>query len=146
MDISPLEIEARLDRLRSACREQGLRMTHQRLEIYREVARTGEHPDAETIFRRVRDRMPTISHDTVYRTLSFLEALGSVTRIDPTGGRARFDANTEEHHHFVCKECGSVSDVYINEPIPLPEGLGELGRAVSRHVQIRGVCNNCMSK
>ena len=146
MDINPLEVEARLDRLKSACREQGLRMTHQRLEIYREVARTGEHPDAETIFKRVRDRMPMISHDTVYRTLAFLEALGSVTRIDSAGGRARFDANTDEHHHFVCSECGSVSDVYINEPIPLPGGIEELGRAESRHVQIRGVCNNCMSK
>jgi Fur family peroxide stress response transcriptional regulator len=146
MDIDPVTVEARLDRLKSACREQGVRMTHQRLEIYREVARTGEHPDAETIFKRVRNRMPTISHDTVYRTLSFLETMGSVNRIDPTGGRARFDANTDEHHHFVCKECGRVSDVYINEPIPLPGGIEELGRAESRHVQIRGLCNNCMSK
>jgi len=120
-----------------------MRMTHQRMEIFHEVAQTEEHPDAETLFKRVRERMPTVSHDTVYRTLASLEDMGLVSRVDPVCGRARYDANCDTHHHFICKECGSISDVYLNEEPPLPEGIENLGNAESLHLQIRGVCHNC---
>jgi len=39
------------------------------MEIFREVAQAGDHPDAEKVFQGVRERMPTVSLDTVYRTL-----------------------------------------------------------------------------
>jgi Fur family peroxide stress response transcriptional regulator len=120
-----------------------MRMTHQRMEIFREVAQTDEHPDAEVIFKRVRERMPTVSHDTVYRTLASLEEIGLVSRVDPVCGRARYDANTDEHHHFICTECGAISDVYLKKEIPLPEGVGNLGSAKSLHLQVRGICHQC---
>ncbi len=89
------------------------------------------------------ERMPTVSRDTVYRTLASLEEMGLVSRADPVCGRARYDANCDTHHHFICKECGSISDVYLNEEPPLPEGIENLGSAESLHLQIRGVCHNC---
>ncbi|VGO17814.1 Transcriptional regulator PerR [Pontiella desulfatans] len=142
-DIDPSEVEARLGRLTEVCRENGLRMTHQRLEVFREVASTGEHPDADTIFRRVRKRLTTISHDTVYRTLASLEEMGLVSRVDPIGGRARYDANGDTHHHFICTKCGSISDIYLNDEPTLPDGIEALGSAESLHVQVRGVCHTC---
>lgn len=141
--ISTSEMERRLERLHEACRESGMRMTHQRLEIFREVAQTEEHPDAEIIFNRVRERMPNVSHDTVYRTLASLEKMGLVSRVDPVCGRARYDANCEVHHHFICTECGIINDVYLKNEIPLPEGIDDLGSAKSMHLQIRGICHQC---
>ncbi|VGO21074.1 Fur family transcriptional regulator [Pontiella sulfatireligans] len=132
-----------IERLKLACQNAGLRMTHQRMEIFREVAQTDEHPDADTILKRVRERMPTISHDTVYRTLSSLEDMGLISRVDPVCGRARYDANSDAHHHFICTECGCIADVYLNDEIPLPEGIENLGRVESLHLQIRGMCHNC---
>lgn len=137
------EVERRLERLKNACRKTGLRMTHQRIEIFREVAQTGEHPDADTIFQRVREKMPTISHDTVYRTLASLEEIGLISRVDSIGGRARFDANCDKHHHFVCRKCGTITDIYLDELPALPEAIGNLGSAESLHVQVRGICHNC---
>ena len=137
------EEENFMEHLKLACKNTGLRMTHQRMEIFREVAQTDEHPDAETIFKRVRERMPTISHDTVYRTLASLEEMKLVCRVDPIGGRARYDANRNTHHHFICSQCGRIADVYLNQEIPLPEGIENLGSAESLHLQIRGVCLNC---
>jgi len=142
-NITPVEVAKRLERLQNACRDSGLRMTHQRMEVFREVAQTSEHPDAEIIFRRVRERMPNISHDTVYRTLASLEEMGLVNRVDPVCSRARYDANSEVHHHFVCVACGAIIDVYIQEKIPLPEGIDNLGSAESVHIQIRGICHQC---
>jgi Fur family peroxide stress response transcriptional regulator len=141
--IDPDTVEQRLGRLKLACRNSGMRMTHQRMEIFREVAQTEEHPDADTIFRRVRERMPNVSHDTVYRTLASLEAMQLISRVDPIGGRARYDANCDTHHHFICTGCGSISDVYLKKEPPLPEGIENLGRAESLQLQIRGVCHNC---
>ncbi len=141
--VAPSEVEQRLERLRLACRNTGMRMTHQRLEIFREVAQSNEHPDAETIFKRVREKMPTISHDTVYRTLASLEEMGLVDRVETMAGRARYDANPDCHHHFVCTRCGSIADFYLDQAPSLPEGIENLGSAESLHVQVRGICHNC---
>lgn len=146
--VSPKVIDQRIERLKEACLNSDLRMTHQRIEIFREVAMTGEHPDAETIFSRVRKRLPTVSHDTVYRTLASLEEMGLVSRVDPVCGRARYDANCESHHHFVCKQCGLIEDVYLEDQkeIPLPRGIPEVGNVDSVHLQVRGICKPCKSK
>lgn len=56
-----------------ACRGEGVKASHQRIEIFREVAATIDHPDAETIYERVRTRMPTIALDTAYCTLALLQ-------------------------------------------------------------------------
>ena len=66
------DVERRVARFERLCRDAGIRLTHQRLEIYRAVAQSDDHPDAETVYRRVRTRMPTVSLDTVYRTLWLL--------------------------------------------------------------------------
>ena len=76
----------------AACRRQGVKATHQRTEILRELAGTEEHPDAETIHERVRQRIPALSLDTVYRTLKLLEArypsssIGGSSRRGGAGG------------------------------------------------------------
>lgn len=139
----PINMEQRLANLAEACRSTGMRVTHQRLEIFREVAKTSEHPDADTIFQRVRERLPTVSHDTVYRTLASLEEMGLISRVDPARGGARYDANCDKHHHFLCTKCGAISDIYLQYEPSLPEGIENLGDVESLHLQVRGVCRNC---
>ena len=108
--IADSEIERRIERFKAAAREAGVKLTHQRLEIFREVASSLEHPDAETVFRCVQARMPTVSLDTVYRTLWMLNDLGLVTTLGPRRESVRFDANLEHHHHYVCVRCGLARD------------------------------------
>ena len=146
--VSSAEIKKRVQSLSDACRDAGLRMTQQRLEIFRAVARTGEHPDAETVHTRVRRRLPNISLDTVYRNLAQLEHLGLLSRVDLLCGRARFDANSDHHHHFVCVVCERVIDIYLSEEetLSLPRQSNRFGEAASLHLQVRGVCNDCQKK
>jgi len=68
-DMSPKQIQERLERFVDVCRQKGLKVTPQRLEIFRELAASEEHPTAETLFNGIKVRMPTVSLDTVYRTL-----------------------------------------------------------------------------
>jgi Fur family peroxide stress response transcriptional regulator len=102
MKIEPKEVEKRVNVFFEVCRRYGVKATHQRAEIYRELAGTNEHPDVETIYARVRKRIPAISLDTVYRTLRLLEKKGLISRVGSLGERTRFDANIDRHHHFVC--------------------------------------------
>ncbi len=146
MPVSPEEVQRRVDALLALCRESGVRATHQRLEVFREVAATEEHPDVETIYERVRRRMPTVSLDTVYRTLAMLEEKGLLKRLELFSGRARFDANTQVHHHFICTRCGKVRDFASEglDALSTPREAKAFGRVRSLHLQARGVCNECL--
>lgn len=139
--------ERRLEHLRRAAREAGLKLTPQRLEVFREIAGTEEHPDVETVFRAVQARMPTVSLDTVYRTLWALRDLGLVTTLGPPSTGVRFDANLDRHHHFSCVRCGLVRDFESAalDDLPLPADLSRLGIAVEAHVEVRGLCAKCGS-
>lgn len=142
------EIEERVERLKAVCRRSGVKLTHQRLEIFREVAQTGDHPDAESIFKGVRERMPTVSQDTVYRTLWLLNDLGLITTIGAPRERTRFDANLSRHHHFVCVGCGLTQDFYSKEldELSLPTSVDTIGHVERTQVEVRGTCLECASK
>lgn len=139
------EIKERLARFEDVCREAGVRLTHQRIEIFREVAQTGDHPDAETVHARVRERMPTVSLDTIYRTLWMLNDHGLITTLGPSRERTRFDANLTRHHHFVCTRCGLTRDFTSEEldHIELPSAATAFGRIEMTQVEVRGVCRAC---
>jgi len=138
-------IPSRLEALEAACRAVGARVTHQRREVLRVVVESDEHPDADTVLQRVRERMPTISFDTVYRTLAFLEEHDLISRVSATGARARFDGNNRPHHHFICTNCGRIIDFESAEvdEMKLPEGATKLGTATSRQLQVYGICGDC---
>ena len=139
------EIERRMARFEQVCRSAGVKLTHQRMEIFREVLQTGEHPDAETVYRGVRARIPTVSLDTVYRSLWLLSDLGLITTLGPARERTRFDANLNRHHHFVCLRCGLTRDFYSDalDALRLPQSIRAIGRVQTTHVEARGVCQEC---
>jgi Fur family peroxide stress response transcriptional regulator len=139
------KVEERVADFVDACRREGVKATHQRVEILRELAGTREHPDAETIYVGVRRRIPTISLDTVYRTLRMLEEKGVIARVGSITDRARFDANNEQHHHFVCTECGLVRDLHdgISTGLTPPTEASQIGSVDCVYVEFRGRCSKC---
>ena len=138
----------RLEHLSKVVKEAGVKLTHQRLEIFRELARTEDHPAAETIFRAVRRRLPTVSLDTVYRTLWMLRDLGLVTTLGPSRDGVRFDVNVDRHHHYVCVRCGLVRDFTSEQlnALRIPDSVNELGSILDAQVEIRGLCTSCQGK
>ena len=133
---------------REACRQAGLKVTRQRLHIYLELLRSGDHPTAETLFFRLRPQMPQLSLDTVYRALSTFEQTGLIRRVNTVKSQARFEAQMKPHHHFVCNKCGTVIDfdwpVFDQET--LPEKVLKLGTVTLRAVTVSGICRECSGK
>ena len=72
------------------CRQKRLRVTPQRLEIYGEIACASDHPTAEILYQRLKDKMPSLSLDTVYRTLATLVNHNLVHRVEAGQNQARF--------------------------------------------------------
>ena len=145
MPVSAAETTRRVEACSQALRAEGFRITHQRLEIMREIASSDEHPDVERVYQGVRERMPTVSLDTVYRTLGTLADLGLITRVTSTSGVARYDANATHHHHFVCSKCGLMADIDSDEldAIQAPVEATAMGAIESIEVHLRGVCRDC---
>jgi Fur family peroxide stress response transcriptional regulator len=135
----------RLERFKTACRDAGVKVTHQRIEIFREIATSMEHPDAEAVFRGVQVRVPSVSLDTVYRTLWLLTDLGLVSTLGPRRESVRFDGNVSPHHHYVCTRCGLTRDFESDEldSLALPRGLQGFGSVSTTRVEVRGMCAAC---
>ena len=145
MEVDRTEIERRVERFKEAAKKAGVKLTHQRLEIFREVAGSLEHPSAEAVLKAVQPRMPTVSLDTVYRTLWLLNDLGLVSTLGPKRESVRFDANLAHHHHYVCVRCGLARDFESTElnALRIPESVEGFGSIVATHVEVRGVCGRC---
>jgi Fur family transcriptional regulator, peroxide stress response regulator len=145
MRVNADEVAKRLTQFKAAAKKAGIKLTHQRIEVFREVASSLEHPNAETVFRAMHARMPTVSLDTVYRTLWMLNDLGLVSTLGSRRESVRFDANPDKHHHYVCIRCGMARDFESADlqALRLPDTLSELGSVLSTHVEVRGICERC---
>ena len=145
----PMKIlEKRMNSFKEQLRNAGVKATHQRMEILREVALSEEHPDAEKIYKSVRKRLPSISLDTVYRTLWSLLDLGLITTLGPPRKTVRFDGKLESHHHFVCTKCGMTRDFYSKklDKLKIPESWNILETIQRTQVEVSGICMKCSKK
>ena len=120
----------------------------QRRTIYEFVLGREDHPTAETVYEGVQDRIPGVSKMTAYRVLDALVRIGALKKVCSPGSAARFDANTDRHHHLVCLHCDKLID-YENrtlDNLPLPK-LRSMGFKVEDYsVQFRGICADCRKK
>ncbi len=130
------------------CKTAGIKVTTQRVAVFRELSMADDHPDAESLHGRLKEKVPGISLDTVYRTLWLLNEMELINTLGISRERTRFDANLAQHHHFVCNECGLTLDFYspdLND-IHLPSTVNGIGKVNSTHVEARGVCIDCIKK
>jgi Fur family peroxide stress response transcriptional regulator len=126
----------------------GIKLTHQRLEILRELAIAKDHPSAEDIYKRVKPKIPPISFDTVYRALALFERSGVIARVQYLDDRTRYDPNTARHHHMVCVQCRKIQDFDwpALDRMEVPEETRGWGRIQGKHLELRGVCRECLER
>lgn len=129
------------------CKGLGLKLTHQRLEILHVVAAAKDHPSAEDIYKRVKLKVPPVSLDTVYRTLALFERCGVIARVQHPDDRTRYDPNTTAHPHMVCINCKKIDDFSgsILDEREIPEETKEWGLIKSSHIELRGICRECLT-
>lgn len=137
-----------LDPFIEKCRKHGLKVTPQRMVIYRELLKATDHPSIDRILKKVRVVLPNISFDTVYRTvLSFVDA-GIINIVEGHGGSKRFDPKISPHHHFRCTKCEKIVDFYNEylDRIKIPEEVERQFCILRKKVLLEGVCPACGRK
>jgi Fur family peroxide stress response transcriptional regulator len=117
----------------------------QRNKILDVVRSTSIHPSADWVFHEVRKEIPNISLATVYRNLNLLVESNEISEV-LCDGQLRFDANKNEHFHFICRSCKGIFDIDETR-VESPEFKLPRGYLVENvKIDFYGLCPNCQSK
>ena len=134
-----------VERFEVLCREAGLRVTPQRIAVYKVLMDSKEHPSADSVYQQVRRDIRNISFDTVNRTLITLSEIGAAFVVEGSGDVKRFDGNLEGHQHFKCIKCKKIIDFH-HEPfnnIELPASIEGEFTVLRKTVLLEGLCGDC---
>ena len=127
-----------------AVRTKKIRHSDVRDKIYEYLCGTKTHPSANMIYNDLKSSIPKLSLGTVYTNLKLFEELGQVVRVANVNGFERYDADTSEHVHLVCDECGAVIDI-MDADIRKAKKACQAGQAKIKSIQIvlHGTCEKC---
>jgi Fe2+ or Zn2+ uptake regulation protein len=123
----------------------GLKVTAPRFAVLEYLETNSTHPSAEQLFADLRERHPSLSLSTVYKTLEAFLGAGLCRRISGESMRLRVDGTLHPHDHAVCRSCGRIFDVAAalyprsRPPERLPGGLAVTGVRVEYEV----ICSAC---
>ena len=127
-------------------RQQGHRLTPQRLEILQVVKVHGCHITAEEIHAAIVPRQPYLSVATVYRTLQWLQSVGLVAVVS-IDGRLCYEYRVvgQSHHHLVCLRCGQHLQVPDEAFATFRSDLQRRYRFTIQtdHLALPGLCKEC---
>jgi Fur family peroxide stress response transcriptional regulator len=139
------KLKEKMDAFRAKCRELGLKITPQRMAVYKVMVESDEHPSAEMVFRKVKKIFPNISLDTVNRTLLSLSEIGKAFVVEGSGDSKRFDGNLESHQHFKCIKCKRIVDFHHKsfDNIQAPKSINRKFIVLKKTVYLEGICDSC---
>ena len=134
-------------------KEKGYKATSQRklvLDVIKE--NEGNHLTAEEIYELVKKRLPDIGIATVYRTISLLEKMNLIFKVDFGSGSVKYEWDRMDtphhHHHLICLECGEIIEAGedllddTEEKISLKHNF-----LIKDHcVKFYGYCSKCKDK
>lgn len=127
----------------TVCREQGWKRTVQRRAVWDYLCGNREHPSVEMVWRRVKDRLPDVSLDSIYRILDDFAEVGIIRRLD--GAKVvRYDSDTAPHEHFICIECGRIYDFAYVDQDSILSLCNSFGVVHKMEVTVRGTCKTCL--
>jgi Fur family ferric uptake transcriptional regulator len=126
-------------------REQGYRVTPQRLLLLDAVCEGEGHTAFDEIYERMQKKAPGINRATVYRSLDFLCELGLIYAAE-IGGQTVYEIASKSHHHLVCRRCGAVTELGTYHFEELANHLLEEHgfKAELEHLAITGICSKCL--
>jgi Fe2+ or Zn2+ uptake regulation protein len=137
-----------MDTLIKKMRSYRISVTPQRLAILENMESRRDHPSADQIYQEVRRGMPTISFNTVYKTLEVFCQKGLIIKVNPLHEVARYDVETDHHAHLICRNCHFIVD--LPDEVAFAPSLpkeAQAGFQVENHSLIFwGLCPQCQTK
>ncbi len=123
-------------------KEKGIVVTPQRLAVWKYIRGNQGHPCVEKVYEKVKEQFPSMSLATVYTVLETFCNAGLLHELSIRRNRACFDPRTENHHHFLCRQCNKIYDIEAECKIARKKCV--CGHNVEDvHGYFYGVCKNC---
>jgi Fur family peroxide stress response transcriptional regulator len=135
----------RFDELIAALKERDFRLTPQRVELVRLIASSEGHPSAAQLYARIKRHFPTMSHATVYKTLTLLKDMGQVLEIDLRDD-SHYDGNRPDpHSHLICLKCNKIVDGDLELDLSSIRKLEKTSgyQIVRPQITFYGLCPDC---
>ena len=139
--------DVELKKFMKVLRNENLKLTPQRVEIFREVCDSDEHREAEEIYLALRERDVHVSRATVYRTMNILYQHDLVRRMNIGDGKWRYEhwLDCHQHDHLICIRCGTIVE-FMNPQIEeiQKDVADKFNYKLVKHVhQLFGLCKQC---
>ena len=142
--------QTRLEELAIKLREEGYRLTPQRMAVIKTLVGNREHLSAEQIYDRVKVDFPMTSLATIYKTVSVLKEMDELLEISINGDSTHYDgASPHPHPHAICTRCGCIIDVDMDADVadvtalPLAVAQKTGFRIESHRLDFFGICPQC---
>jgi Fur family transcriptional regulator, ferric uptake regulator len=137
--------ESTRQRLDSFLEKKGLRRTIQREAIIEAAFGTENHFSAEELLVMAKEKEPTVSRATVYRTLPLLCESGLLKELDLGKEYKHYDPNyskSPDHNHIICDDCEKIVEFTSEEMQELEGKIShQFGfQLASQKVQLHGNC------
>lgn len=134
-----------MDNITTIFRDKKLKLTPQRIAVYKYLQSTKEHPSAEIIYKALQPSYPTMSLATVYKALKTLVEVNLVQEINVGEGNFRYDGNVCPHSHVQCVNCGKVDDIEGVCFTDLNNKIKEFTnyQILTNQVYFYGLCEDC---
>jgi len=127
-------------------KENNIKVTQQRLVVYKLFFKKDKYFTAEEIYNEVRPKLPAISLATVYSILELFKEKELIRQIRIKPDKSCYGICKNFHHHFLCRNCGQMYDIEI---IPCPTlKNGEVNGHLIEELQgyFYGTCKKCLKK
>jgi Fur family peroxide stress response transcriptional regulator len=137
--------EVRFHQLIGALKARDFRLTPQRVELVRLIAASDGHPSASQLYTQIKRQFPTMSHATVYKTLTLLKEMNQVLEID-LHNDSHYDGNRPQPHpHLICLQCNQILDAEVTLDQESLRGLEQAsGYTILRpQIALYGLCPDC---
>lgn len=103
--------------LATILRDNGYKVTPQRIAVYEALADETWHPSAEMLYRKLQPKFPAMSFATVYKTVEILHKIQVIQVLNTGEDSFRYDADISEHFHLRCLKCGAVEDAFLADKV-----------------------------
>jgi Fur family transcriptional regulator, peroxide stress response regulator len=130
-------------------RDNGHKITPQRLAIVKILAKSEGHPSVEDIYDQIKKDFPTMSLATVYRNILLIKSLGEVLELGFPDGSNRYDGKKPTPHpHVICIKCKKIVDPDLNSLDDMEKEVEtETDFKILNHrLDFFGICKSCMAE
>lgn len=137
----------RMNDKRQILQNSGLKSTEARMALLSLLEKEDDPKDVESIVLSLKTSNVKADQATVYRILEILTQKGLINRVEFGEGKYRYELQKDDHHHLVCSNCGSITDVEDKYMEKIEDEIKyKTGFLVKSHsLEFFGLCQNCQS-